>query len=146
MGLDGDCDVADDEYDPNAFLVLPIADMVKAMGLSVAEASREMLETQLTAMADPSPEMAKWGLQPVLYHMQSVEVELRLAIHLTEEVTHDPAAEDGGLRKWWKRNVTGAPINNGYTKGQTFDARGASSLRMQFAPGPPPNEWGGDGR
>ncbi len=133
----------DDFEDPSEIIVAPIAAMIEKIGASVADASRDLLEAQLENMANVPPAMAAVGLQPVLYHMQSVEVELRLAFHLQFEEIHDPSAADGRVKRFFK-GLTGAPINNGYTKGQTFDVNGASNLRMQFAPGPPPNEWGGE--
>lgn len=133
-----------DDFDPNDILVMSIDSMIRAMGASVAEASRELMETQLAALENLPPEMAKWGLQPVIYHMQNVEVELRLAFHLVNEEHADPAGADRGLKRWWKQ-LKGAPINAGYTKGESFDMRGSSTLRMNFAPGPPPPKEEDDG-
>lgn len=117
--------------------------MIEKMGSSIAQASRSLMEEQLQQINTLPPEMARLGIQPVLYHMQSVEVELKLAINLQVEEIEDPSKRDGSVKRFFK-GLVGAPINNGYTKGQSFDVHGASSLRMQFAPGPPPNEWGGD--
>ena len=134
--------MADDDFDPNEILVKPIGDMVSMVGLSIAQASRDMMEAQLEAMEDMPERMAKYGMQPTLYHMQSVQVDLQMAIHLSETEEYDPKAKDGWLKRFGKM-ITGAPINNGYTKGETFDVRGASQLRMQFAPGPPPERQEG---
>lgn len=124
------------DTDPLGFLVAPISAMIEQVGASVASASVELNRQQLAALRDYPPELIEVGLTPTIFHMQSVEVELKLALHLQPA---KEAKDDRGIgRKAWDFIIGATPVNANYQNGQEFDVSGASSLRMHFAPGPPP--------
>lgn len=124
--------------DPGGILVAPIASMIEQIGASVAEASVQLNTQQLEALEQYPPQLREMGLMPTIFHMQEVEVELKLALHMTPG-SGEPVKDDRGiLRRGWDFIIGATPVNADYQNGPEFDVSGASSLRMRFAPGPPP--------
>lgn len=124
--------------DPGGILVAPIASMIEQIGASVAEASVQLNTQQLEALEQYPPQLREMGLMPTIFHMQEVEVELKLALHMSPG-SGEPVKDDRGImRRGWDFIIGATPVNADYQNGQEFDVTGASSLRMRFAPGPPP--------
>jgi hypothetical protein len=96
----------------------------------------EISRAQLAAIRSYPVELSEAGLMPTIFHMQAVEVELKLALHLNTSAP--PRDERGAIKRGWDA-FWGTPVNAEYTNGRQFEASGASTLRMRFAPGPPPD-------
>lgn len=132
-----------DEHDAAGFLIAPISSMIEAVGASVAKASIDLNRAQLAALREYPEELRRVGLMPTIFHMQAVEVELKLALHIRE--TKEPKTDDRG---WIERGIDwllATPVNADYVNGKEFNVEGASSLKMHFAPGPPPGVEEGEG-
>jgi hypothetical protein len=135
--------MADEEFDPSEVLVTPISSMIESIGTSVAAASLEIHRAQLETIRSYPEELREAGLMPTLFHMQAVEVELKLKLALHLNSTPPPRDERGLIRRGWDA-FWGTPVNAEYTSGRQFEASGASTLRMRFAPGPPPEQQEGE--
>lgn len=108
-------------------LVSPVSQMIRELGASVAEASVALNANQLQMLLDYPDDLAQAGMIPTVYHMQTVEVELQIALHLEQKT--DTA------RKW---GLFAAPMNAKYQSALNYSANGSSKLKITFAPGPPP--------
>lgn len=125
-----------DEHDAAGFLIAPISSMIEAVGASVARASIDLNRAQLAALEDYPEDLRRVGMLPTIFHMQAVEVELKLALHIKQ--TKEPVPDDRGLVRRGIDWLLATPVNADYVNGKEFNVEGASSLRMHFAPGPPP--------
>ena len=127
--------MADDtnpEFDPEETLIAPLSQMIASVGDSIVQASTQLEQTQLDHFRNYPEELKQAGVMPAFYHMQAVEVELKLALHITGsgETTKTEYGESGWIRA--------APVNAEYTETRNFDVNGSSRLTMTFAPAPPP--------
>ena len=104
--------------------------MILEMGESVAQASLDLNLAQVKLAEKYRAEMAAVGLQPTFYHMQTVEAELRLAFYLTE------SSDDTKKHRSWFGS------DNAENRAQSSSSHeGASTLKLTFAPAPPPAGW-----
>lgn len=108
-------------------LVAPISALIEEMGESVASAAIALNQAQLELARNQPKELLEVGVIPTFYHMQDVQVSLKMALQIE-------GAQSG--RRGWR--LFGAPINAQYKNSLNFDIEGSSKLKMTFAPGPPP--------
>lgn len=110
-------------------LVSPVSSMVREVGVSVAEAAISLSKAQAEMVANRPKELVAAGILPSFYHMQDVEVELKLTIQIEEQ------SGSSGKKKW---GLFATPMNARYKNALKYNAEGSSVLKMRFAPGPPP--------
>lgn len=102
-----------------------LTDMVADIGKSVAQAAEQLNMEQLAALRNYPQELREMGIPPVFYHMQDVDVELKVVMEMSS------STEEG------KRNAIAAFFfGPKVTQTDTLDATSASTMRMRFAPGP----------
>lgn len=110
-------------------LTTGIATMIEEVGRGVAAAQENLALSQIASIDAMPQALRDNGYIPTFYQMQDVSVELKLAMHLSEERT-----EEGGRRGRFRL----APVNAEYTARSGYDVRGSSTLSIRFAPSPPP--------
>lgn len=108
-------------------LITPVSSMIREIGNSVAEAARDLNAAQLDLVENYPVALRQAGFIPTMYHMQTVEAELQMALHLEMSET-----------KAGKARFFSAPMNARYKSAMEYTADGASKLKMTFAPGPLP--------
>lgn len=121
----------EDDFEIDKILLTPISDMISTIGDSIVEAATSMNRHQVAAMQDYPNELIELGILPTFFHMQEVEVELKMALHVLE--TTEGTTEERKKKGWFS-----TPINSTYTNAAQFETSGSSSVRMTFAPSPPP--------
>ncbi|WP_170399968.1 hypothetical protein [Ruegeria arenilitoris] len=109
----------------NTTLGTTLTDMVADIGKSVAQAAQQLNEDQLAALKSYPPELLEFGIPPVFYHMQDVDVELKVVMEMSSSV------EDGG-----RGAIAAFFFGPKLTQTDTIDTKSASTMRMRFAPGP----------
>ncbi|UAB88997.1 hypothetical protein I5192_17535 [Ruegeria sp. SCSIO 43209] len=115
--------MANDDLD--TLLGTTLTEMVADIGRSVAQAAEQLSLDQLNALKNYPQELREMGIPPVFYHMQDVDVELKVVMEMTS------TTEEG------KRGIIGAFLcGPKLTQTDTLDASSASTMRMRFAPGP----------
>ena len=124
----------DPEFDPEETLIAPLSQMLDSIGRSIVEASTELERAQLENYRNYPADLKQVGITPTFYHMQQVEVELKLALHITGQ--GESTKTDYGKRSWG--GLGAAPVNAEYSETRNFDVNGSSRLTMTFAPSPPP--------
>lgn len=127
-------ETSDPEFDPEDTLIAPLSQMLDSVGKSIVEASTQLERAQLENYQNYPDELKKVGITPAFYHMQEVEVELKLALHITG--SGETTTTEYGKRSWL--GLGAAPVNAEYTETRNFDVNGSSRLTMTFAPAPPP--------
>lgn len=108
-------------------LVAPVASMIAEVGGAVAQASVALSQAQVAAyQAVPQP-LLDAGVIPSFFHMQAVEVELKLSLQIERK--------EEGSAKWrlFGRTENAAALASGRTL-----TEGSSRLKLTFAPGPAP--------
>lgn len=111
--------------DLDTVLGATLTDMVADIGKSVAKAAEQLSMDQLEALKNYPPELRELGIPPVFYHMQDVDVELKVVMEMSSKT------EDG------KRGAIGAFFfGPKLTQTDTIESSSASTMRMRFAPGP----------
>ncbi|MEM8791904.1 MAG: hypothetical protein AAGE80_09800 [Pseudomonadota bacterium] len=114
-------------------LVAPVASMISEVGESVAEAANSLNAAQIEAFKAVPQELIDAGVIPSFYHMQAVEVELKMTLQIErEEQQTQPAPRK---RKW---RLFSSPISAKTEAVRKTAGTGSSTLKMTFAPGPPP--------
>ncbi len=110
-------------------LVSPVSSMVREVGISVADASIALSKAQADMIENRPQELVEAGIMPSFYHMQDVDVELKMTLQIEETKTQ------AGKKKW---GLFATPMNAKYKSALKYETEGSSSLRIRFAPGPPP--------
>tara|TARA_R110002073_G_scaffold102175_2_gene232073 strand:+ start:3606 stop:3989 length:384 start_codon:yes stop_codon:yes gene_type:complete len=110
-------------------LVAPLAAMIRQVGMAVADAQTHMAQTYLDQHNQLSDEMKALGVMPSWYEMSQIDVELKLAIHLEQEVK---AGKPTGFR------LFAASHNAQYQNAFNYTADGASTMKLRLSPVPSP--------
>lgn len=111
-----------------------LTDMVADIGKSIAQASEQLSMDQLAALKNYPQELRDMGVPPVFYHMQNVDVELKVVMEMSS------STEEGKRGK-----IATFFFGPKLTQTDTIDATSASTMRMRFAPGPVEDGGGADG-
>ncbi len=109
-------------------LVAPVASMISEVGKAVAEAANALTASQIESFKALPKELIEFGAIPAFFHMQDVEVELKLAVQI------ERPKESGG--KGFR--LFAAPVSAKTRATTAFAAEGSSALKLRFAPAPPP--------
>lgn len=115
--------------DIQEILIAPVASMIGEVGQSVAEAATALNVAQAAAYQNLPKELIDAGIVPSFYHMQDVEVELKMTLQIEKETS-------GSGKKSWR--LFGSPLSAKTRAAQKTEATGSSSLKLTFAPGPVP--------
>lgn len=113
-------------------LVTPVASMISEVGESVAEAASSLNTAQIEAYKSVPQELIDAGVIPSFYHMQNVEVELKMTLQIERE---EQQTQPGRKRKW---RLFSSPVSAKTEAVRKTSGTGSSTLKMTFAPGPPP--------
>lgn len=111
-------------------LVTPIASMISETGRSIAVASRDLNKAQADMVQNWPVELSKAGVMPTFFHMQDVQVELKLTLQIEEEKESERAPA--------KFRIFATPLNAKTRVLSRSHAEGSSQLKVTFAPGPVP--------
>ncbi|HMO09580.1 MAG TPA: hypothetical protein PKD10_18340 [Paracoccaceae bacterium] len=115
--------------DVREVLVAPVASMIVEVGRSVAEASTALSLAQVEAYRKVPQPLLDAGMIPVMFHMQDVQVELKMTLEI------ETTATSGSGRKW---GIFARPVNAASEASSRSLTTGASTLKLTFAPGPAP--------
>ena len=110
-------------------LVSPVSSMVREVGISVADAAIALSKAQADMIQNRPKELVEAGIMPSFYHMQDVDVELKMTVQIEE------TKKQAGKKKW---GLFATPMNAKYKNALKYETEGSSSLKIRFAPGPPP--------
>jgi hypothetical protein len=126
------------DFDPNTILVAPVDDIIQQMAQSVANAQlaldRATLEAQKALQQRPEfQELRALGYQPSWYTIPEATFELKLAFYIEDTTGETGGEEKGGII----RRIFGTTHNATYQNSQSFQAEGASTLRVRIVPVPP---------
>ncbi|MEW2919723.1 MULTISPECIES: hypothetical protein [Ruegeria] len=102
-----------------------LTDMVADIGRSVAQAAEQLSLDQLNALKNYPQELRDMGIPPVFYHMQDVDVELKVVMEMSTKT------EEGK-----RPAIISIFMGPKLTQTDTVDTKSASTMRMRFAPGP----------
>ncbi|WP_271951870.1 hypothetical protein [Ruegeria faecimaris] len=102
-----------------------LTDMVADIGRSVAQAAEQLSIDQLKALKNYPQELRDLGIPPVFYHMQDVDVELKVVMEMSSSTEEGQRSRIGTF-------IFGPKL----TQTDTLDSKSASTMRMRFAPGP----------
>ncbi len=111
--------------DVDTIVGVTLTKMVADIGKSIAQAAEQLNLDQLKALENYPQELRDLGIPPVFYHMQDVDVELKVAINMTS-TTAD--GKQGRIAAFF--------FGPKQTQTDTVDTSSASTMRMRFAPGP----------
>lgn len=126
------------DFDPNTILVAPVDDIIQQMAQSVANAQLALDQATLAAQKALQEraeyqELRALGYQPSWYTIPEATFELKLAFYI-EDATGEAGGEaKGGLL----RRIFGTTHNANYQNTQSFQAEGASTLKVRIVPVPP---------
>ena len=123
----------------------PIEGIILALGKGIADAQsaldRSSIQTQESIDSDPA--LASYGLQATWFQFPRVELELKLALTVTEEdgpvqraASAAPAATALIAPKILR--LIGQPISAAYQNHFNYDAQASSTITLSLAPVPPP--------
>jgi hypothetical protein len=104
---------------------LTLTDMVADVGKSVANAAEQLSKDQLKALESYPQELRDLGIPPVFYHMQQVDVELKVSMQMTSSTSDEK-----------RGRIAAFFLGPKETQTDTVDTTSASTMRMRFAPGP----------
>lgn len=116
--------------DPTEILISPVADMIAETGRAVAEAQTRLGQANLELFKSLPEELRAIGLMPSWFEMNHVEIELKLAVHYEQS-----GKTSGGKTR---SRLFAAPHNAKYQNAFQYSANGSSTLKISFAPSPPP--------
>lgn len=126
------------DFDPNTILVTPVGDIIQQMAQSVANAQLALDQATLAAQKalQEQPEyqgLRALGYQPSWYTIPEATFELKLAFYIEDTSGEAGGEEKGGLF----RRIFGTTHNATYQNTQSFQAEGASTLKVRIVPVPP---------
>jgi hypothetical protein len=120
------------EINYSDILITPLANMIKEIGESVAEAQQALdtyaIETQKTINSDQNSELSKIGYRVTWYQMPEVFVELKMSVYY----------EETGKNQANKRRVFFAPFNAKYQNTFNYKSEGSSTVKFRIVPVPYP--------
>src|SRR6266516_2884091 len=129
----------------------PIQGVIAALGRGIAEAQIALDRGSVLAQEemDADPALARLGMQATWYQLPRVELELKLAMTMSEEQgTGTPptppsravAATRAGLLK--PVRLIAQPVSASYQNRFNYNVNAASTIRLTIVPVPPPAAGG----
>jgi hypothetical protein len=123
----------------------PIQGVIAALGRGIAEAQTALDRGSVQAQdeIDADPQLASLGMQATWYQLPRVELELKLAMTMSEAPsTQTPraAALSRGLFKPVK--LIAQPVSASYQNRFNYNVQAASTIKLSVVPVPPPAAGG----
>lgn len=122
----------------------PIQAVIAALGRGIAEAQIALDRGSVQAQdeIDADPVLAGLGMQATWYQLPRVELELRLAMTMSEQQGGTPAHTVGALppQTAFIRPVRliAQPVSASYQNRFNYDVNAASTIKLSVVPVPPP--------
>lgn len=122
------------DFDPNTILVAPVDDIIQQLARSVASAQLALDQATLAAqkalLEQPEyQDLRALGYQPSWYVIPEAAFEVKLAFYIEDKTVE---SKDEG-----KGSIYGSTLNANYQNTQSFQAEGASTLKVRIVPVPP---------
>jgi hypothetical protein len=116
----------------------PLESVLVSLGRGIGEAQRELDRSSLAAQAemDADPVLSQIGAQATWFQLPRVELELKLALTLSEAPTSREALAPAGLLRRLK--LVAQPVNAAYQNHFNYDLQGSSLVRVTVVPVPAP--------
>jgi hypothetical protein len=116
----------------------PIEGVLIALGRGIAEAQRELDRSSLAAQAeiDADPDLAQIGAQATWFQLPRVELELKLALSMSDQPASGRALAPVGILRGLK--LIAQPLNAAYQNHFNYDLRGSSVVKVTVVPVPAP--------
>lgn len=123
----------------------PIQGVIAALGRGIAEAQTALDRGSVQAQdeIDADPQLASLGMQATWYQLPRVELELKLALSMSDvPSTQTPraAAISRGVFKPVK--LIAQPVSASYQNRFNYDVQAASTIKLTVVPVPPPAAGG----
>ncbi len=111
-------------------LAKPIESVLFHLGRGIAQAQMELdrnsIATQI--LINNNPELRDMGLEATWYQIPEVLLELKLSVHIVEEVKNSIK----------RKRIFIAPLNATYKNTLNYEVKGSSSIKLKIVPVPPP--------
>jgi len=127
----------------------PIQGVIAALGRGIAEAQMALDRGSVQAQEeiDADPVLAGLGMQATWYQLPRVELELKLAMTISEQpagTTPTPAiAALPSTRSFLKpMRLIAQPVSASYQNRFNYDVNAASTIKLSIVPVPPPAAGG----
>jgi len=126
----------------------PIQGVIAALGRGIAEAQTALDRGSVQAQEeiDADPRLASLGTQATWYQLPRVELELKLAMTMSEEGGGTPSAATAApaiSRGFFKPvKLIAQPVSASYQNRFNYDVQAASTIRLTVVPVPPPAAGG----
>jgi hypothetical protein len=124
----------------------PIQGVIAALGRGIAEAQTALDRGSVRAQdeIDADPQLASFGAQATWYQLPRVELELKLAMTMSEDgggtaPTAAPAISRGLLKPV---KLIAQPVSASYQNRFNYDVQAASTIKLTVVPVPPPAAGG----
>jgi len=119
----------------------PIQGVIAGLGRGIAEAQialdRGSVQAQEEIDADPT--LASLGMQATWYQLPRVELELKLAMTISEQRGGTTAAPTiGAIRLAQPLRLIAQPVSASYQNRFNYDVNAASTIKLAVVPVPPP--------
>jgi hypothetical protein len=123
----------------------PIQGVIAALGRGIAEAQMALDRGSVQAQQeiDADPVLASLGMQATWYQLPRVELELKLAMTISEQRSGGTAAPTIGALAAATRFVQplrliAQPVSASYQNRFNYDVNAASTIKLAVVPVPPP--------
>ncbi|HIE31781.1 MAG TPA: hypothetical protein EYP67_05290 [Methanosarcinales archaeon] len=118
-------------------LIRPLGRLMQTIGSSIADAQRAMDENSIAIQkaieqAIDNGEI-EYDIQAPWYHFPEVDIELKMALSMTEKEEVDKK----GRVRGYMPVILAAPLNATYKNAYNYDVRGSSQLKAKIASIPP---------
>lgn len=115
----------------------PIESVLIALGHGIAEAQRELDRSSLAAQAeiDADPVLSPIGAQATWFQLPRVELELKLALSMSEQPATRALAASGLVRPL---KLLAQPLSAAYQNHFNYNLQGSSTVRVTVVPVPAP--------
>jgi len=117
----------------------PIEQLVIALGAGLAQAqfALDQNSIQTQEKIDSDPLMSQYGLQATWYQMPNVQMQLKMALAITQDQNPAPGPVfRPGLR------LIAQPLSAAFQTHFSYDAQAATQIDLTIAPVPPPRVAG----
>ena len=122
---------------PNEWLVRPLGEILKEIGVSISEAQGAMdnysiLTQKIIESAIKNGDL-EFAIEAPWQRFSEVEVELKMAISISTLAEKDEKNKVRGFRPL----IMASPLNASYINKSGFNIEGASKIRAKIVPVPP---------
>jgi hypothetical protein len=118
----------------------PIEGVIAALGAGIAEAQialdRNSIQTQ--AEIDADPVLSQLGTQATWYQLPRVDLELKIAMTMSEERNSGTGLAPSALLKQRAVKLIAQPVSASYQNHFNFSAQGSTVVKLSIVPVPAP--------